>query len=235
MRPSVVWLCLPLLAACPGDDGPATPTTTTDATAASNTTASDTTASPATDSTTETTAPPDTETAPPDTDTDTDTNGTLPGCECIPDDDPGVDTTAAPSLPACGEPTCPGVSLVCEGSCGDGLPMELDDPAALECALTALRDRTPGHVTWTLSEHTGQFDDAGYVLVNADGTAVRRNWGWQDLTYEVTDAVLGELPPPEDFDACLADPDDVARFICLRSTLQSMQGVCDDGWYYSKA
>ena len=158
---------------------------------------------------------------------DTDTAGTIPGCECISDEEQDV------SLPACGEQLCGDVRGSCEGTCGDW-PLELASPDALECALTALRDRTPGLYTWTWSANGGQYSEDGYVLINADGSAVHRKWGWSDMLFEASPAALGELPPAEHFDACLADPDDLARFDCLRAELDSTQAVCNGGWQDTK-
>jgi hypothetical protein len=240
MCPSVLSLCLPLLTACPDDVVSAGPTTAADTTTditngttndatttgsatttADGSTTNDTTSSTATDSTSDATSPLDTE---------TDTGATIPGCECILDEDPGNDF-AKPSLPTCGESPCSDVRVVCPVFCES--PFEPDVAAALECTLMALRDRTPGILTWYMSESDeGSFTYEGYALVNADGTAVRRNWGWVDLTYTVTDAVLGELPPPEDFDDCLASTSDVSRFRCLHNSFVSMTSVCDEGWYY---
>jgi hypothetical protein len=165
--------------------------------------------------------------------TDTDTGGTLAGCECILDEAEVAEDASIPSLPTCGESLCGDVSGSCDGWC-DESPFELPSPEALECALVALRDRTPGIVTWSWSGNAGQYDEDGYVLINADGTAVRRSWGWSDLLYQADQAELGALPPAEHFDACLADPDDLARFDCMRASLDSTLGVCDEGWSYSK-
>ena len=224
---------LPLLG-CPAEDPPAEPDTSStsdtdvpppDTDTDSNPPDTDTTTPPDTD----TDAIPDTDTDsnPPDTDTDTGPDP-IAGCECIPDDT-SEGSPDAPSDPTCGEPLCPTVSLTCKGYCSDG-PVVLEDPAALECALLALRDRTPGLVEWSSHENGGQYSDHGYVLVNADGVAVRRNWGWSDLYYQTSAAILGALPPPEDFDACLAEPDDLARFQCLRGQLSTQIAVCDEGW-----
>jgi hypothetical protein len=234
----VLSLCLPLplLAGCPGggtgEEGAVESTTSQDPTAADDTSttaaATDTTASPAT----ETTSPSDTETdtAPP----DTETGGPIAGCECVLDEDP-VDMCAAYTAPICGETLCPLTSGDCaEGYCGKGGPFGLADAAALECALMALRDRTPGIVEWSLVEgdpaNGPTRNEDGYVLVNADGSAVRRHTTREDLGYVVSDAVLGELPPADAFDACLADPDDLARFECLRAELEPALGVCDEAW-----
>jgi hypothetical protein len=237
----VLSLCLPLplLTGCPGggtgEEGAVESTTSQDPTVAddaSTTAATDTTASPATE--TGTTSPVDTETdtAPPDTDTET--GGPIAGCECILDEEP-VDMCAAYTAPTCGETLCPLASGDCaEGYCSKGGPFVLADPAALECALMALRDRTPGIVEWRLVEgdpaNGPTRNENGYVLVNADGSAVRRHTTREDLGYGVSDAVLGELPAPEAFDACLADPDDLARFECLRAQLEPALGVCDEAW-----
>lgn len=208
MRSTVLSLCLPLLAACRGDDGP---DTTSDGASSTTAVATETTLAP---------------------DTDTETAGAIPGCECIVDEDP-TDPTTTPSRPTCGESLCPQVAGSCEGYCFDDAPFVLEDPAALECALVALRDRTPGIVTWSWMEGGGQNDDSGYVLIDAHGTALRRDWSWSDFDYSVTDAVLGQLPPAEHFDGCLIEPDDLTRFNCLRGGLDSMLAVCDEGWFYT--
>jgi len=227
-------LPLPLLAGCPGggtgEEGAVESTTSQDPTTADSTSTTaattDTTVSPATETGSTSPADTETDTAPP----DTETAGPIAGCECILDEEP-KDLNSSPADPTCGEPLCNGVFGGCvDDFCDLGAPFELEDPAALECALTALRDRTPGIVTWSFSEATGIITEDGYVLINEDGTAVRRNWVREDLTFNVYDAVLGELPPPEDYDACLADPDDLSRFNCLGATLPMELGVCDEGW-----
>jgi len=174
-----------------------------------------------------------------DTDTDptvpeTDTSGTPAGCECILDEDEERYSSSIPSLPTCGEPLCGDVSGSCDGWC-DETPFELPSPDALECALMALRDRTPGLVTWSWSGNGGQYDEDGYVLINPDGTAVHRSWGWSDLSYEANQASLASLPPAAHYDACLANPDDLARFDCLRAEINAILGVCDEGWSYSRS
>ncbi len=109
----------------------------------------------------------------------------------------------------------------------------VENPDALECALTALRDRTPGIVAWSAEYENGQYTGLGYILIDADGRAVRRKWGWEDLTFVVYDAELGELAAPAFYDECLAGDDD-ARFDCLTDTLLvSVDAVCDGGWEHS--
>jgi hypothetical protein len=166
------------------------------------------------------------------TDTDTGTDGELmpkpiEGCECILDEDVS-NPDLPPMSPTCGEPLCPLVSAVDND---DGFM--LDDRAPLDCALTALRDRTPGLLQFSYSESFGQFVDTGYVLILADGRAVRRGWGQQDLSFEVDEAKLGELRPVAQFEGCLADPDSVA-FGCLRQPLAGEDAICDEGWQFSE-
>lgn len=198
------YLLLLLLTACPSDDDPATDPT--DPTAATD------------------------PTAPTEGTDDTDTSGPVVGCECILDEEP-TDPNSGPSGPTCGDSPCPNVVGACIDSyCELGGVFELADPTALECALVALRDRTPGIVVWSFDEGSGVHTDDGYLLVNADGTAVSRHWDREDLNFEVSDAVLGQLPPAAVFDACRAEPSDLTRFDCLRAALEQPAGTCDEGW-----
>jgi hypothetical protein len=153
----------------------------------------------------------------------------IPGCGCIEDED-DADPPESSSYPTCGDEICPEVSAACDGYCET--PLVVSNPDALTCALIALRDRTPGVVRWTASEYSGQFVDDGYLLIREDGTAVRRNFGLQDLSYIAEDALLGPLKDPGYFDACLAQAEDDARFACLRFGLESQTRVCDEGWMY---
>lgn len=211
-------LPLPLLVACPGDDGPSTSATTS----ATTSDASTTTQPPGTEDTT--VSPTGTTTT-----SDTETDGVLPGCECIVDEVPG-NPNSGPDAPTCGDSICPLVSAGCGKEFCDFGPFALDDPAALECALTALRDRTPGLVTWSYEEGGGFITQDGYLLIAEDETVVWRDWIREDLNFNVSDAVLGQLPPPAIYEACLADPSDLARFNCLADPLETQLGLCDAGW-----
>jgi hypothetical protein len=114
-------------------------------------------------------------------------------------------------------------------------PFTLEDPAALECALTALRDRTPGRIDWDYTSDRGFYSGNGYILILEDGRSVRRSWSLYDLDFDVGDAELGELEDAAVFDACLAETDDIMRFDCMRSALASVTAVCNEGWTGSKA
>jgi hypothetical protein len=106
----------------------------------------------------------------------------------------------------------------------------VSNPEALDCALMALRDRSPGIVRWSWSENGGQFSDEGYILVQPEGTAVHRSWGANDLSWEASDARAGELPSAQHYEDCLAQTDTLARFDCLRELTITQPTICDEGW-----
>jgi len=247
----------PLLAGCPGngDETGTTVVATTTGTEGSSSDAQVTTG----DMTTPTTEPGTTDVGTTGTGTTTDgtTGGTTDnevdfacedtggdttgdtevlGCMCILDDPEGG-LGDAPSLPTCGEALCPVVEAEefdCFPDCGPDGGFMLPDPEALVCALTALRDRTPGIVRWHSSENGGQYSINGYVLIRDDGSAVRRFWGAEDLDYVVGDALFGTMPEACAFAQCLAASSAMVRFDCLRKfPLDHPLGVCDDGWRVS--
>ncbi len=165
-------------------------------------------------------------------DTTGDTEG--PVCACILDDQEGG-WGDAPSLPTCGETLCPIVQAKeefdCFPDCGPDGGLMLANPEALVCALTALRDRTPGIVRWNWSKFGGQYSYNGYVLIRDDGMAVRRFWGAADLDYVVGDALFGTMPEACAFAQCLAASSAMVRFDCLQKfPLEPPLGQCDDGW-----
>lgn len=147
------------------------------------------------------------------------------GCLCIIDEDgSGFDV---PQWPTCGVRPCP-VVFVAEPAPGTG--PEVENPEEVDCALAALRDRTPGVLGWDASYEGGIITDNGYILINEDGSVVRRTWGYNDAFYECGHAQLGELESPDYYDTCLQDPDDMNRFDCFAGPLAHIRGVCDEGW-----
>lgn len=145
-------------------------------------------------------------------------------CACIVDEPPGG---LMPSLPTCGKTLCPILTAQ-----SDGLnPLVIDNPEALECIVAALRDRTPGIVLWASTTEAGQFNDDGYVLIRADGTAVRRSWGDTDLGPIIGPALAGDLPGPATFEQCLTESGDAQRFHCaVDFPFGPPNVVCDEGW-----
>jgi hypothetical protein len=150
---------------------------------------------------------------------DTDTGPDATPCECIPDDD--FDRVDTPSAPTCGETLCPTIEVG-----DDDVVM---NPEAVDCALMALRDRTPGIITWHYSINAGQYSDTGYLLIVEDGRAIQRWWGAEDKSYTIDAALLGELQTAAYFDDCLAEPEAIMRYHCVRSELAAIDVVCHEG------
>lgn len=156
--------------------------------------------------------------------------GGAPVCPCILDDPEGE----WPSQPICGESLCPTINVEnsCEWGVGDDPDRVFLNPEALECALAALRDRTPGLVEWSCNHESGLTWEKGYVLIGDDGTAVWRRWNWYDLSYVTGEALQGVLPDSDVFEQCLTK--DVGdRYSCLRHVmLEAPLLVCDEGWEF---
>jgi hypothetical protein len=192
-------------------------------------TETDTGESDSTDGETEsgTTSSDDAESSSSSTSDDADTMDTAdtgdPECECIAEQE----EYEQPMLPLCGEPLCDVVNQVWDDLESDPI---VTTPEALECALTALRDRTPGYVQWGSDYNTGQFSEYGYVLIQDDGEAIWREWGANDLTYDASAALRFELPDPSHYDACLANPDAHERYSCLRYPPIPSLAECEAGW-----
>jgi hypothetical protein len=158
------------------------------------------------------------------------TDGRPVECACIPDDPAEGHWGEQPSAPTCGEALCPIVEAHGSKSWPDG-DFVLENPEALECMLEALRDRTYGVVRWTWSRDGGQFSDTGYILIHEDGTAIRRRWGDQDLSYVMSDATYGRLPEVSALELCLTEGSPPDRFDCAVSfNLGPPTLICDEGW-----
>lgn len=70
--------------------------------------------------------------------------------------------------------------------------------------------------------------DKGFILINEDGTFVRRIESVEDLGGRVENAEVVELLSPESYGDCLL-LDDAGRFDCLAQTLDVVE-VCQQGW-----
>lgn len=201
--------------------GPATPTTTTEPAPP------DTTSTTSADTTTTTTSDGGSSSSTGGIDFECLTGGDAPGpavpdpCACINDQQPGP---TQPMLPTCGEEICDMLLGEWNG------PLEFTNPDALECALAALRDRKPGLLRYDLDVEGNYAENSGYILILADGTAIVRRWGHEDLTFWVGHGVHVELPDPCAFAQCLVDPDDWTRFKCLDDFPYTQLTVCDEGW-----
>lgn len=173
----------------------------------------------------------------PDMDTDASTgssestNGSIPGCECITNQDEDGDgqDNLGPLLPTCGVELCDNVDACIGEGCELPKTEFAVDSAALECALMALRDQSPGLLMWSITDLPG-YTDFGYLLINDDGSAVRRDSRREDQSTNTDDAILGTPPTSAFYDACLAETDEQVRFECVRAELESFAATCDEAF-----
>lgn len=227
--PRLPALLLPLLlAACPGKDGVLTEHTPdgTTTTGSEDDTGSSSTTTTTGESDTTTGGP--TSTGP--TSTGPDPTTGEPACPCIVDD-PGNDWID-PSLPTCADPICPKAVAVYQLECDTDCSNDDDiDTEAVDCALVALRDRSPGLLLWSHEFFDSVKRTKGYLWIRGDGSAIWREWEEFDLTFTVQAAQIVELPTSEAYAQCLADPDPRHRFECLRQSLAGPDNlVCDEAW-----
>lgn len=110
------------------------------------------------------------------------------------------------------------------GGMGTAGAVTVSDAAALDCILTALRDGTPGSVSWTFAdmENAGKFRRQATQIVRADRSVFAITDDWVDLDATLGDLVLAPLRPAADFDACLAQVDIKAKALCLVDTTTGM-------------
>lgn len=159
------------------------------------------------------------------------TDGNEVMCPCVPDDAPSEQWGQTPSLPSCGEQLCPVVHIACEYSCenAEDMDIEIDDPDALTCILTALEAGTPGYILYEIESASGLHGESGYHLTRADGTAIHRIWGTKDLAFVVGDALQGVSP---DY-ACAGAQSEASRIECMIRRPTGTLTNCDTGWYVS--
>ena len=106
------------------------------------------------------------------------------------------------------------------------------DEDALACALTALRDRTPGIISGGGQNPDGfcGLEGCGAVSVTiaiaADGTAARQSCTGHPLEGESGSAGMGQLREPAFFQQCLDMPVVSDRYACLNDTLQASTAAC---------
>lgn len=150
-----------------------------------------------------------------------------PQCECIeltPDNE-----RPAPEFPTCGELQCPVITPNWDVRVGQ-VSYDAEDEANIDCALQALRDRSPGLLR--ITSDSGSSSGDWYVLVGDEDDAVYRGWVRNGQAHEVADAEAGPLRSPDYFEACLADPDPGARRGCIQAALERVDEICDAGWEY---
>jgi len=122
----------------------------------------------------------------------------------------------------CGEePT----QVLCEATvaCDDIMHVSADNlvenPEALECALTALRDRTPGQIRVRSRYSLADVVDGWlFLYVQADGTVFANNGATADDPH-ASEIVHRQLPPADVFEQCLLEPDPATRLACVEMAL----------------
>jgi len=140
------------------------------------------------------------------------TEGALdPACSCLETD-------------SCGPEICKSVGLDCEETCPADQPV--DDEAALQCALEALRDRKPGRIGWYTRENFGQYAYGTDVYIQPEGDAVVTRGGGADLcSYSGPDA-RHSLEAPDYFAECLTLASGRERFDCMTDGLLAQLVEC---------
>ncbi len=114
--------------------------------------------------------------------------------------------------------TCPGASL-----CGDidfttgtgGPPRPPPDVDAVRCALTALRDGTEGHVSFSVTEMPMFFSNSRTIHIRPGRVALVEGSYSRDLVSGTDRAGPVTLPAPSVFDGCLAQTDEAVWRDCL--------------------
>lgn len=141
-------------------------------------------------------------------------------CDCIPST-----FTAATIDDSCGQALlCDLVTKAVETGAPDQI-VEVD-AAALDCALTALTEGTPGLIRWREDFEGGVDTNSGYVLIRDDGLALWREDENYDLGGVTSEARLFDLSASSAYDSCVGQSDDSAGFDCLQAPPQQSVDIC---------
>ena len=117
---------------------------------------------------------------------------------------------------------------------GEADVFEVNDEAALECVLQALRDGTPGALDWSFNEfnYGGQYRRDVTQYIAADRAVFATSEDVLDQSGDVADATQETLLPPEHWDECLLG-DVRARALCLAATTDgTIAATCAMGGHY---
>ncbi|MDC0668626.1 hypothetical protein [Nannocystis radixulma] len=137
----------------------------------------------------------------------------------------------------CVEQLCENFGVSCDDDeCAPGHPVDNED--AVQCALEALRDRTPGTIRWysrVLLHDTG--NDSGHdttVRIRPDGSVIVHVISRADRCTIYDPVTANSLPEPAYFEGCLGLATAPERFECLTAAqldelveCAPMDMVCD--------
>jgi hypothetical protein len=128
-------------------------------------------------------------------------------------------------------PDCPLLPKVV----GEG-ELSINDEAALDCILTALRDGTQGTLTWQHRNMKGYAYLEQTVHILPDRGVLYSALDVNDQAGEWSDVTRETLVAPADFDACLQAVDLPERLSCLlpKPTDGEVLELCTEGGTYSK-
>lgn len=138
-----------------------------------------------------------------------------------------------PHLCMCDDPDCTSPALCdtieahCDTLCAFAGWAGVDNEAALQCALQALRDRTPGVVGWTASTISDGPDNEQVTLrILADGTVLRDPQFTTIFCTTYGPDTHNTLKSPDYFTGCLAMPDPGDRFLCMVAATEVELAEC---------
>ncbi|MFZ6182196.1 hypothetical protein [Nannocystis pusilla] len=130
--------------------------------------------------------------------------------------------------PACNASICEPFVVGCElEPCDPEAWWAVDDEAALACAIEALRDRKPGSIEWsrTFGFDTGTAERL-IVRIRDDGTALHlRSFPDHCTAGPFTHFTIEDAGY---FESCLAEPDALARFLCLDKGFREEVASCGE-------
>ncbi|MEZ4384729.1 MAG: hypothetical protein R3A79_25595, partial [Nannocystaceae bacterium] len=101
------------------------------------------------------------------------------------------------------------------------------DAEAAECALIALRDRTPGLIEWR-GLYTDLRERSGYTLIRADGSLLTRAWIDYDGEPLPDAAKAGEPQAADIFEACRSRTSTGEKVLYVADALDTEAILCDD-------
>jgi hypothetical protein len=155
------------------------------------------------------------------------------GCSCREPDEDAFSCAEEANSDCAGEALCPDIYGVCSRPNPDLYMCASEyvyDEAELACAITALRDRTPGKLALDAENDIcgleGCGSDRTEITIFADGGAVVRHCGSNPLSVESSTTTLDALAEPAYFDECLGLGTTTARYQCMVDGLTQGPEVC---------